>query len=349
MLKWYENPAVDADIVISSRVRLARNLNDFLFPNRLGLPEAAEAVRLMRKSIFCEENRQMVDADSFNFLDLSSHSTWDLNILAERHIISPTMVKKGVQKGLVHSGCENVSVMFNEEDHIRIQSIFVGKDLDAAFKTADNLDDIMSRSLDYAFDHDIGYLTACPTNTGTGLRASYMLHLPLLEASGGLKMELTALNRAGIVVRGIYGEGSESHGSIYQISNQRTLGKSEEEIIIELKTYTDQLIEKENKLRGVMVMDYLTEGQDSFWRSHAILSNSRKISLPEAMRHLSEIRLGYMLGAILGYLDNPGVGTIYNLITNIQTYNLQKIMGPAGDARQLDILRADYLRRAFAG
>jgi len=349
MTKWHENPMVDANIVISSRVRLARNLEDFHFPAQLKPAKAAEAIRLMRKSVFSEENREAVELAGFNFLDLTRQSNLDLNILAERRIISQSMLQRGTERGLIHSASENISVMFNEEDHIRIQSIFVGKDLDAAFAAADSMDDLMSQNLNYAFDYDLGFLTSCPTNTGTGLRASYMLHLPLLEASGGLKDELSVLARVGIVVRGTYGEGSDVHGSIYQISNQKTLGKTETDIINELKTHIEQLIEKENKLRGIMVMDYLAEGQDTFWRAHALLSNCRKISLPEAMRHLSEIRLGYMLGAILGYLDSPGKGTIYNLMTNIQTYNLQKIMGPAGDSRHLDIMRADYLRKAFVG
>jgi protein arginine kinase len=347
MLKWYENPAADADVIISSRVRLARNLVKYPFPARLSATDASGAIREMRSSIFNEANREDVETGRLQFLDLSHISNWDLNILAERHVISPSMVSRAALRGLVYNETENISVMLNEEDHLRIQSIFVGQDLDAAFEAANRLDDIMGQSLEYAFDRDFGFLTSCPTNTGTGLRASYMLHIPLLESTGSLKAEVAILTKAGFVIRGTHGEGSESMGAIYQISNQITLGKTEEEIIHELKYYANQLTEKENNARGRMALDYLTEATDSFWRSYGILSHCRKIGLPEAMRHLSEIRLGNMLGPHMGMAQNPFSGTIYNIMTNIQPYNLQKIMGPATDTRHLDILRAEYLRMVF--
>ncbi|MDR2167795.1 MAG: protein arginine kinase [Clostridiales bacterium] len=347
MLKWYENPAADADVIISSRVRLARNLVKYPFPTRLSSTDASAAIRAMHASVFTEENRPNVEAEGLKFVDLSHISNWDLNILAERHIISPSMVSQAALRGLVYNDNENISVMFNEEDHLRIQSIFVGQDLDAAFEAANRLDDLMGQNLDYAFDAEFGFLTSCPTNTGTGLRASYMLHIPLLESTGSLKVEVGILTKAGFTMRGIHGEGSESLGSIYQISNQITLGKTEDEIIHELKYYTGQLVEKELSARGIMARDYLAEVADSFWRSYGILSYCRKISLPEAMRHLSAIRLGVMLGRVMGLAENPFNGTIYNIMTNIRPYGLQKIMGPATDPRHLDILRADYFRKVF--
>ena len=348
MTKWYENPTVDTHIIISSRVRLARNLANFHFPPCLSPPQAANAMEMMRGSIFNEKNDAMLDAGKFEFINLSNSSNWDLNILSEQHLISPSMVHNSNQRGVAHSMGGNVSIMFNEEDHVRIQALFVGKDLDAAFATANKMDDIMEETLNFAFDHEFGYLTSCPSNTGTGLRASYMLHIPLLEASGNLKKEMGILTKAGIVMRGIHGEGSDSLGSIYQISNQKTLGKSETYIMNELKACADQLVEKEHALRGTMVMDYLTEAKDSFWRSIGAVTNARKMSLAEAMRHLSEIRLGTMLGTSLGFCKNPAPTTIYNLMTNIQPFTLQKIMGPAIDARHLDMLRADYLRKVIS-
>ncbi|MCL2169338.1 MAG: ATP--guanido phosphotransferase [Defluviitaleaceae bacterium] len=349
MLKWYEDPKADYGIIISSRVRLARNLADFNFPTAMSGADAAEAIRLLRKSIFNEENRPNVEEAGYNFVDLPKLSNWDLNILSERHVISPSMVSQNTQRGLVHNASENISIMFNEEDHVRIQTIFVGKNLGAAYAVANLIDDTMSKSLDFAFDADFGYLTSCPSNTGTGLRASYMLHLPLLEVSGNLANEIGVLTRAGLVIRGLRGEGSEPLGSIYQVSNQRTLGRSEEQIIADLEHYASQLVEKESALKGTMATDYLIEGNDSFWRSYGILSHCRKISLPEALRHLSEIRLGQILGPKYGMGENPANTSIYNLMTNVQPYSLQKIMGTATDARHLDILRADYLRQAFGG
>ena len=344
--KWYQNPAVDAYVIISSRVRLARNLSSFHFPSRLSPPAAARALDVMRTAVNTGYQDGYKDPEA-NFINLSNMSNLDLNILAEQHLISPYMVSSSLNRGVFFDKHGDVTVMFNEEDHLRIQSIVAGDNLEAVFNGSNTMEELLSFQVDYAFDREFGFLTSCPSNTGTGMRASYMLHIPLLEGSGNLKREMATLAKAGIVMRGMHGEGSGSLGSIYQVSNQKTLGKKEADILQELKAYTNQLVEKEQALRGAMVMDYLIEAQDSFWRSLGAISNSRKMSLNEALRHLSEIRLGAMLGASLGFCKNPSSLTIYNLMVNIQPFSLQKIMGPATDARHLDVLRAQYLRETI--
>ncbi|MCL2350787.1 MAG: ATP--guanido phosphotransferase [Defluviitaleaceae bacterium] len=345
MEKWYEQDLADEGVIISSRVRLARNLANYPFPTRLAMTEAAICVRSMRASVFSEQNRDYIENEGLKFSDLTHLSNWDLNSMAERHVISPAMAQKDTVRGLISSESENLSVMFNEEDHIRIQSIFVGQDLDAAYTTAATLDDMMAENLDYAFDKDFGYLTSCPTNTGTGLRASYMLHIPILESSGALKAFGDVITKMGCVMRGAHGEGTSSMGGIYQISNQKTLGKTEDEIIDSLKQLTNQLVEKEKSLQEQMTKEFLAEAIDSVWRSWAILAHCRKINLGEAIRHLSEIRLGHNVGI---HTPRPQNSNIYSLMSKIQPFSLQKIMGTATDARHLDMLRADFLREEFA-
>jgi len=342
MVKWHEHAEVDTSVIISSRVRLARNIAAYPFPARLGVAEAATAIEEMRTAVF----KSKVAEDDLIFCDLSQLTTDRLKELGERRVISYAMVNKTTLRGLIYNDEEYISILLNEEDHLRIQTVFPGHGLDEAYDAAANLDDIIAQSLEYAFDMEFGFLTSCPTNTGTGMRASYMLHIPLLESTGTLKSYADLITKAGFAIRGTHGEGSETMGAIYQISNQITLGRSEEETISALKHLANQIVEKEFSLRHRVLNDYLHETQDSVHRAYGILTNCRKIGINEAMRLLSDIRLGN----ILGLLDcRAQGGTIYNLMTNILPYSLQKIMGrSAKDNRQLDVLRAEYLRSSIS-
>ena len=337
-MRWYEQPVVDNSVIISSRVRLARNLAAYPFPSRLMAHDAAAAIEDMKAAVF-----KNPAVERLAFANLSHLPAGQLNELSERHVISRVMVNKTAQRGLIYNDEENISIMLNEEDHLRIQAIYPGQDLDAAYETADKLDNALSENLEYAFDADFGFLTSCPTNTGTGMRASYMLHVPLLESTGNLKIYADLITKAGFAIRGTHGEGSESMGGIYQISNQMTLGKSEKETISSLKHLANQLVEKETSVQQHFLKEFLHETEDAVFRAYGILTNCRKINISEAMKHLSDIRLGRILGLINCEIAG---GSVYNLMTNILPYNLQKIMGPAQDARRLDILRAAYLRSA---
>ena len=343
MTKWYEQPQVDNSVIISSRVRLARNLAGHPFPSRLTSSDAIVAIDEMKASVLGVSDPL---TGNLAFVSLTGMTPNQLNELSERHVISPAMtlisMNNSTQRGLIYNNEENISIMLNEEDHLRIQAIFAGQDLDTAYDTASQLDDIMSKRLEYAFDTEFGFLTSCPTNTGTGMRASYMLHVPLLESTGNLKVYADIITKAGFAIRGAHGEGSESLGGIYQISNQITLGKSEAETISSLKHLTNQLVEKELSVHEHVLKEFRYETEDAVCRAYGILTNCRKIGLNEATKHLSEIRLGNILGLIQCKVANGS--TIYNLMTNILPHNLQKVMGPAADVRRLDVLRAEYLR-----
>ena len=342
MTRWHEHEGVDKSVIISSRVRLARNLARYPFPSRLSTGDAAVAIEDMRAAVFRTGHELTAD---LTFCDLSQLTTDRLKELSERHVISHAMVNKTTLRGLIYNDKENISILLNEEDHLRVQTIFPDFNLDTAFEAAICLDDIIGASLEYAFDTEFGFLTSCPTNTGTGMRASYMLHVPLLESTGNLKVYADLITKAGFAIRGTHGEGSESMGAIYQVSNQITLGRSEGETISALKHLGNQIVEKEFSLRERVLKDYLYETEDAVHRAYGILTNCRKIGLNEAMRHLSEIRLGNILGLLK---CKAAEGTIYNLMTNILPYNLQKNMGKsAGDGRQLDVLRAEYLRKSI--
>ncbi|MCL2854309.1 MAG: ATP--guanido phosphotransferase [Defluviitaleaceae bacterium] len=336
-MKWFEQAEVDKNIVISSRVRLARNLDKFAFPYRLNPAMAKEVLQEVCEAVSGLENR-------LDFMELTSTPPWESNVLYERHLISRHMAEKTLPCGIAYGEGENLSIMINEEDHIRIQAVFEGNNLEAAYKKAMEADNALGQDLDYAFDGDFGFLTSCPTNTGTGLRASYMLHIPFLESTGMLKAQAEMLTKTGFAIRGAHGEGSSPRGGIYQISNQITLGKSEDEIITAIQRLVEQIADKEAHLRTQLTKDLNAEVMDAIWRAHGILANCRKIALDEAMKLLSDIRLGIMMGIL-----PPPMGghTIYSIMTNIQDATLQAITMPADDARHLEILRADYLRQCF--
>jgi len=343
--KWYEKTEADTGVVISSRVRLARNLADVPFSVRMDSSNSDDVVQRVKHSAISEQTALAIQPHHMQFLDLAHIPNWDLNVLVERHIISPNMVDgKHYLRGLVYNETEDLSVMINEEDHIRIQSIFVGQDLDAAYEAANRLDDALAVSLNYAFDAKFGFLTSCPTNTGTGLRASCMLHLPLLESTGQLKSLADMIVKTGFVIRGANGEGSDPLGNIYQVSNQITLGKTENEILNSLKQLVNQIVDRETALRVRVLKDMNTEAADRIWRAYGILCNARKMTLKEATGLLSDIRAGQIMGIIEKPITKK---TIYEIITNIQPYNLQRIMGVANDTRHLEALRADYLRQTF--
>ena len=336
-MRWFDDPQVDQHIIISSRVRLARNLSLFPFPTRLNPTTAKTVLEDVWSAASVPEN-------GLDFLELTNIPPWESSILYESHLISRDMVKKSLPRGLVYGDGEKLSIMINEEDHIRIQSVSAGNNLEVAYETAMKLDDALSKNLDYAFDEDFGFLTSCPTNTGTGLRASYMLHIPFLESTGMLKMQTEMLTKTGFTIRGIHGEGSNPYGSIYQISNQITLGKTEDEIINALQRLVEQIVDKETQLRNQISKELSVEVLDDIWRAYGILTNCRKIDFEEAMRLLSDMRLGVIMGIVSAPTRG---GTIYNIMTNIQSNTLQKITQQANDARHLEILRADYLRKCF--
>lgn len=341
MSKWYESTLTDSSVVISSRVRLARNIKKYPFSIKLTDSQAEEAVTEIKEALLQNSD----DFAKLSFVEVDKLNLNEKMSMMEKHIISPELVQKNQFCGVLLSDDYEASIMINEEDHIRIQTIFPGEDIEKAFEYADKIDNAIEENLEYAFDENYGYLTSCPTNVGTGMRASYMMHLPALERSGQLRNVIAAIIKFGITVRGIYGEGSEAMGSIYQVSNQITLGQSEKEILKNLINVSNQVIEQEVRMREKILNDMKNDFIDKVYRSYGILTNARKISSNEAMEYLSIMREGYLTEI----LDVPKPKcNIYSIMMNIQPGTIQSKMGNKIDTDEnRDMLRAEYLRNQF--
>lgn len=340
MNKWYQNDSsIYPGVIISSRIRLARNIRNYPFPNHLKQEDASKLIAEIGE-VFKKES---VANTNFTLLHMHNIPSIDKVAMMEAHTISPGFINNSNPNAILLSGDDSISVMINEEDHLRIQAMSYGADLLSAFDKANLIDDLIEKHLDYAFDKDLGYLTSCPTNLGTGLRASYMLHVPALEASGQLRIILDAIGKFGITFRGIYGESSEAVGSVFQMSNQITLGHSEKEIIDNLNSVTMQVVDQELAVREKLMKDKRIEFEDSVYRSYGILKHARVLSSKEAMTLLSDIKLGMELG-LLKTTSQTGLN-IFDLMTSIQPANLQKLENKALDISERDIARANYIRQ----
>jgi protein arginine kinase len=332
-IPWFTSDKTDEGPILSSRIRLARNLRKYPFQQKLNTPNAAYMVQEMQETI-----------TFFHKMDMQSLSEAEQKVFLEKHIVSPEFIKGTLPRGLMISADQNLSVMLNEEDHVRIQSVKAGDELAEALIEANRVDDLIEERVEYAFHPEYGYLTACPTNTGTGLRASYMIHLPFLERTDQFKSLLPIISKFGITLRGIYGEGTESLGGIYQISNQTTLGKTEEEIIEVLQNMTKKVMEHENQARDKMLGTHRADQENMVYRAYGVLAYSRKITAKEAMDLLSEIRLGYLYALF----DKPKpVKQIYQIMMEIQPGHLQRLAGKEMDETERDYARAEYLRDIF--
>lgn len=339
MIKWYEEENDNFNgVIISSRIRLARNLANYSFPNRLDKEKAIEMIEEIENTI--SSNEELKNELTFTYMkDLNQI---DKVAMMERHVISPLFINMTIPTYLILSKDESTSIMINEEDHIRIQSMNTGMNLTKALENANKIDDIIEENVTYAFNDKLGYLTACPTNVGTGLRASYMLHVPALESTGQLQFILEAIGKFGLTVRGIHGEGSESQGSVFQISNQITLGLNEQEIIENLTSVTRQIVDQEIVLRDKLLKENRLKFEDAVYRSYGLLSNARILSSKEAMTLLSDMKLGFELGLIKSK-ENKNIN-IFELMTCIQPANLQKIEHKNLSIEERDIARANYIR-----
>lgn len=291
MAKWYEKIKNTDDVVVSTRVRLARNISGFDFPGRMDAETSKKAAEVIKDALISNYDAK---------LEVSDINTLNKSCLVEEHIISPDFsAETSLCRLLITDEEGNLSVMVNEEDHIRIQAIYSGFCLEEAFETANKADDAISKGVKLAFDEEKGFLTSCPTNLGTGLRVSVMLHLPALGAFGYIKNTIAMLNKIGLTVRGIYGEGSDAQGNLYQLSNEVTLGISEEDTIEKLKGAVNHVVEREREMRKKML-----EGQtgaellDTLWRSYGTLRYARKIDTAESAKLISNVRLASSCGII---------------------------------------------------
>lgn len=336
MLRWFEENGSGSDVVISSRVRLARNLGKYNFSLKLGETDARQMVDAVTQKL--QTVPPMSDYHTYDFKNLDACQK---AAMKERHVISDFLLGQKTAAGFV-SPDENMSIMLNEEDHIRIQSFAAGMNMKAAYKAADEMDECIGKVLDYAYDEKYGYLTTCPSNVGTGMRASYMMHLPVLSVNNRIAGLATEIGRFGLVLRGIYGEGSKSMGDIYQISNQITLGLSEEEVIENLNHITMQIINQERSLRKQFLTQQKMSMLDMVYRSYGVLKYARKVSLKDGMLLLSQLRLGFSEGLIKSASGDDCA--IYQLMIGIQPANLQLMSENELSGEELDMQRSQFIR-----
>jgi protein arginine kinase len=336
--EWMKVKGPQSDIVFSSRVRIARNLAGMPFPTLSTASRAEEVVRMVHD--VWKEKSDLPSLEGATFVRMSELSPFEKRVLVEKHLISPQLAEESPNGAVLLSQDESVSIMINEEDHIRIQCLFPGLQLEKAWKMASQLDDWLETHFTFAFDDQCGYLTSCPTNLGTGIRASVMVHLPALAMTQQLPRLFPVITQVGLAVRGIYGEGSEALGQLYQISNQVTLGQSEEEIIDKLQGVVLQIIEHELNARKRILNQSTLELEDRVHRSYGILAHSRIMDSKEAMQRLSDVRLGVDLNLI----KEVSAGVMNELMVLIQPGFLQQYAGQRLDPEERDIRRAKLIR-----
>lgn len=330
MSYWYRDNT--NGIVVSSRIRLARNLTDFPFPRWMS-PEMFEELKSKIKSVI---NAVAKDLDlDLKFIEMDNIPHNEITAMVERHIISREFAENYKGRAIAISSDESVSIMIGEEDHIRIQVLGCGLSIENNYYLADKIDTALGEKLNFAYDSELGYLTECPTNIGTGLRASVMLHLPLHESSGAIQSITEAVGKIGLTVRGMYGEGSNSKASLYQISNQITLGISEKSAVENLKVIAGQIVEREENLRNRIERTTL---EDSIFRAVGILKYARKIDSNEFMQLISRIKLGIDMGIIGNGDINP-----IEMLVSVQPGMLQSKYGSM-EASERDELRAKITR-----
>lgn len=327
-----------SNVVISTRVRLARNLKNYPFPCKLSAQGRAQVTQKIRDAI---KNGNSVLANDFTSIPMSELDPRQSVSLVEKRLVSPEFISNTEGRTLLLSSDESFSIMINEEDHIRLQVITKGLSLEQAYDSADKLDTLLDESLDFAFDKKLGYLTQCPTNLGTGMRASVMLHLPALEKSKAIGRIAGNLSKLGLTIRGAHGEGTEPKGALYQLSNQVTLGISEKAAIENLKNITSQLVTQEEQARERLCKSI--DVQDAVARSLGILKSALVISHEEALKLLSNVRLGIVSGQI----SDIDTETIDKLMTAVEPATLSVNAGKSLSAHERDIERAKLIKKAL--
>ncbi|EDY19263.1 ATP:guanido phosphotransferase [Chthoniobacter flavus Ellin428] len=333
--EWLRGEGPHHQIVVSSRVRLARNLKSFAFPGWAKKHERLQILEAIKPQV--EALTEMNDAFSVYSQDLSA---LEKQVLVERHLISREHAAKGVGSAVVMNRRQTLSIMINEEDHLRMQAIRAGLQLKSVFKMIDKVDSALEERLDYAFHPKLGYLTACPTNVGTGMRASAMVHLPALVMSEQINQVIQAVNKIGLAVRGLYGEGTEALGNLFQVSNQTTLGEKEEDIIARLHKVIEQIIEHEQNARQMLLQKKPNTLLDHIGRGYGILRHAYSMNSKEALNLLSFMKLGIDLGFFPEGCRQP----IDELFMETQPAHLQKGTQQKLAADERDSLRAEIIR-----
>lgn len=294
MENWINSNRTENKLVLSSRIRLARNIDAVPFPHMLNEEKGKEIVNLVEDAFY----KSQIMKDKFTTKYLWENDPASNRVFFDKHLISKNLLDNSSKGAFILDDDETTSIMINEEDHIRIQCITAGFNLEEAYDYSDKIDDLLEQNLNYAFDEKLGYLTACPTNIGTGLRASVMIHLPALSISNKIAGILNAISQVGMTIRGLYGEGSKIYGNIYQISNQISLGLDEREIINNLSGVVNQIINEEVIARDTIFKTYKYNIEDRIYRALGILKSAVLLNSDECLRFLSDVRLGVEMGII---------------------------------------------------
>ncbi|MBQ6999165.1 MAG: protein arginine kinase [Clostridia bacterium] len=331
MAKWYCGEGFQDDIVLSTRVRLARNLKGIPFPNCMSDEDAQKVISTVEDALSKLNYK-------FRLIRLSDITDVERQRLMEEHFISPQMLKEPAKKAVFLSEDEAVAIMINEEDHIRLQCIYAGEESEKAYNLISKIDDFLGETVQYAFHRKYGHLTACPTNVGTGMRLSFMLHLPALCMARMADNLFAAVGKLGVTVRGMYGEGTKSSGYVFQISNQTTLGKSETELAQNVTDVVNQIIAKEREVRRRIAKDKGVSLEDKIMRSYGIMKYAKKISTEELTGLLSNVRFG----ASLGIIENVSASTLNEIMVVTRPAHIMETGTETGEER--DVKRAEVIK-----
>ena len=334
--EWLRGTGPQSEIVISSRIRLARNLADFPFIRR-----CTEADRLSVEKAFREAAASVAEFSDLAWLAVADLPALDRQFLVERQLISRELADASGARGCYFDPQETFGFMVNEEDHLRMQVMHSGLDMDSAWEQINRMDDLLGERLNYAFHDRLGFLTACPTNVGTGMRVSVMLHLPALVITQQIEKVFRSLQKMGLAVRGLYGEGSQAMGDFYQISNQVTLGRSEVDLVKQVSEVIPVIIDYERQARAFLVKESKKDLHDRVSRAVGILTTAQTISSEETLHLLSSVRMGVYLG-LVPELD---IATINKLFIHTQPAHLQKLCGAELASADRNVERAMYLQK----
>ncbi|MBQ7478470.1 MAG: protein arginine kinase [Selenomonadaceae bacterium] len=342
-LPWMDIGGREGDVVLSSRIRLARNFREIPFPNRADFSQLAK-VQTMAASVLPDLEREA--GQSFDLVDMDKATPLEREVLIEKHLVTRNFLRSPQHRVVFISEGRHVSIMVNEEDHLRIQCMAKGLDLDAPLAMASRIDDLAESKLDVAFDEKMGYLTSCPTNLGTGLRASVFLHLPGLVYTRNINNISNISQQLGLSVRAIYGEDDQEwQGNIFQISNQLTLGFSEEEIVGNLKSAVKEIASNERRARKALELYRKDQLEDSVWRAYGILCHARFLSEKEVLDLLSKVRLGIDMG----FIDEVGAACFSDILIGSRTSYLQNMAGNENmSGSEADRMRAATVRHSLS-
>jgi protein arginine kinase len=339
MLKWYEQVLMEpGNNYISSRIRIARNWNEYNFPNKLDVIKGQELVERLEYGL-----KDIGEAEGEKFLSTTLDKIPETERMAmrERRVINSAIADKKTPTGLMLSESEDISLVFNGDDHIRMQIMAPNQKLQKIWERADSLDDYINERFNYAFDEKYGYLTAFPTNVGTGMRANIVVHLPALSSGKQFSNLISGMTRFGVAIRGVYGEGRENYGSLYDISNSKTLGMSEKEIVDLVQKVASQLNSQENQVRQMSLNQHRLERTDEACKSYGLLKYARKLSLKDALTFVSQV----MAGISDGIIETKTPCSLYRLVFGMQPSNLINQADKPVAREMLDVLRADYIRK----